>query len=201
MYTMASAQYNPNGPLTELEIKQRERARLTMMRIGIVSIVMLFAGLTSAYILRMGQKGWESIDMPTAFIISTILIILSSGTMYWAQLSARKSNKQGVVTGVLLTLLLGLGFAYTQFMGYGQLVAEGHFLVGSNPASSFLYFISGAHLAHMAGGLLSLIVTAARASRGKYTADSYTGLKLTAIYWHFLDILWVYLFVFLYLIR
>lgn len=183
------------------EEQNHKRARTTMMYIGIISIVMLFAGLTSAYVLRMGQRGWDSVELPTAFIISTILIVLSSGTMYWAQLSVRQNKNRNVVLALLYTLVLGLGFAYSQFDGYSQLVAEGHFLVGNNPASSFLYFISGAHLAHMAGGIISLIVTAIRAGSGKYSAENHLGLKLTAMYWHFLDILWVYLFAFLYLIR
>lgn len=198
MATVAST-FN-NKPASHEE-QNHKRARITMMYIGIISIVMLFAGLTSAYVLRMGQRGWESIDLPAAFIYSTILILLSSGTMYWAQYSVRQNNNRNVVLGLLFTLLLGLGFAYSQFDGYSQLVANGHFLVGNNPASSFLYFISGAHLAHMVGGLLSVLVTVIRAGSGKYSAENHLGLKLTATYWHFLDILWVYLFAFLYLIR
>jgi len=186
---------------TNIELLQRRRAKVTMMYVGIISIVMLFAGFTSGYILRMGQQGWQAIDPPPAFAISTVLIVLSSITMFWAQASVKKDQRSMVVLALILTLLLGLGFAYNQYVGFQQLYVDGNSFVSKNTASSWMNLLPFMHLLHLSGGLISLLVVIFRARKGAYTAQNYLGLRLSAIYWHFLDILWVYLFVFLYLIR
>lgn len=188
-------------PNADIELMQKRRAKVTMMWVGIVSIVMLFAGFTSGFILSMGRKDWVSVTLPPAFITSTIIIIISSLTMFAAQYAVKKGNKGGVVGGLLLTLALGIGFAISQYLGFKELFAQGHSFVSKNPADSWTNMIPFMHLLHVAGGLLALFVTFIQASRGKYTAENYLGLRLTAIYWHFLDILWLYLYVFLYLIR
>ncbi len=185
----------------DIELLQRRRAKVTMMYVGIISIIMLFAGFTSGYILRMGQAGWEAIDLPPAFTTSTIFIVLSSFTMFWAQVAVKKNQNGAVMLGLVLTLLLGIGFAINQYIGFQQLFAQGNSFVSRNTASSWMNLLPFMHLLHLAGGLLSLLVVIFRARKGAYTAENYLGLRLSAIYWHFLDILWVYLFVFLYLIR
>ncbi|UPT67581.1 MAG: cytochrome c oxidase subunit 3 [Sphingobacteriales bacterium JAD_PAG50586_3] len=190
-----------NNENSNIELMQRRRAKVTMMYIGIISIVMLFAGFTSGYILRMGMQGWEAIAPPPAFAISTVLIVLSSVTMFWAQYAVKKDQRQQVVIGLLLTLLLGLGFAYNQYVGFQQLYVDGNSFVSKNTASSWMNLLPFMHLLHLGGGLISLLVVLFKAQKGKYTAQNYLGLRLSAIYWHFLDILWVYLFVFLYLIH
>lgn len=184
-----------------IEQVQKERAKVTMMWIGIVAIVMLFAGLTSAYILRLGQKGWESIDIPTAFIISTMLIVISSGTMWFALNSIKQGNQGSFKMGMLATLLLGIGFVVSQFVGYSELRDTGHFFVGENPASAFMYAITFVHIAHLAGGLLFVFSVWFKGIRKGYTAQNYLPVRLCSIYWHFLDILWLYLLVFFYFIR
>jgi cytochrome c oxidase subunit 3 len=104
---------------------------------------------------------------------------------------------------MLLTLILGVGFVICQFMAWKALVAQGIFLggSGSNPAGSFLYVISGAHLAHITGGIIMLIYVCIKSFKEIYHSKNLLGLQLCSIFWHFLDLLWVYLFLFLYFAR
>ena len=114
---------------------------------------------------------------------------------------AKKQVKKGIspTSYIVLSLVLGLLFSCFQILGWGQLVSDGIFLTGakSHPAGSFLYVITLAHLIHVLGGLISLLVTTIKSAQVKYTKENYLGIELTSIYWHFLDVLWVYLFVFL----
>ncbi len=180
--------------------KDRRKAAKPLMYIGIVSIVMLFAGLTSAYIVRADNGNWLVFNLPDIAILSTAIIVTSSLTMLWAQRSVKKDNFRGVTAGLAVTLLLGLAFFYTQVEGWRQLTAQGIYFVGkySNASGSFLYLIALVHLAHMIGGLIALSVSLVKSILKKYSSQDYLGLELTAIYWHFLDLLWVYLFLFLY---
>lgn len=187
---------------SELTAARRKSAK-PMLWLGIVSIVMLFAGTTSAYVVRADNGNWLIFNLPGAFYLSTAVIITSSITLFMALRMAKKNNKAGTVIGVLLTFILGIVFTYTQFAGYSDLVGKGIVATGkyANAAGSFLYFITALHLLHLFGGLISLFVTLINSLRGKYSAGDTLGLELTSIYWHFLDILWVYLFLFLYYIR
>lgn len=187
---------------SELEAARKKTAK-PLLWLGIVSIVMLFAGTTSAYVVRADNGNWLIFNLPNAFYLSTAVIVTSSITLFMAYRMAKKSNKTGTVIGVLLTFILGLIFTYTQFAGYSELAGKGIVAMGkyANAAGSFLYFITALHLVHLFGGLLSLFVTLINSLRGKYSAGNTLGLELTSIYWHFLDILWVYLFLFLYYIR
>jgi cytochrome c oxidase subunit III len=170
-----------------------------LLYIGIVSICMIFAGLTSAYLVRSADPGWMHFELPPIFIISTLIIAASSLTLWWAYQSATKDNFSGVKTGMLLTLVLGIAFIISQFMAWGTLTEQGIFLGGasSNPSGSFLYVISGLHLAHLLGGILMLIYVCIKSFKGFYHSKNLLGLQLCSIYWHFLDLLWIYLFVFL----
>lgn len=191
-------------PGYKAELKEaRRKAAKPLLWVGIVSIVMLFAGLTSAYIVRADNGNWLIFNLPDMFYISTAVIITSSLTLFAALRMAKKNNYKGVIFGVLLTLILGLVFTYTQFQGWSQLTAKGIVFAGkySNASGSFLYVLTGLHLAHLFGGLISLLVTLVNSLRKQYNAENTLGLELCSIYWHFLDILWVYLFLFLYYIR
>jgi cytochrome c oxidase subunit 3 len=179
------------------EIKNKTHKPL--LYIGIISICMVFAGLTSAYLVRSSDPGWLKFELPSIFIISTGIIVLSSLTLLWAYQSAKKDNASGIRTGMLLTLLLGIAFTISQFMAWGQLVDQGIFIGGktSNPSGSFLYVISGLHLLHVVGGILMLIYVCIKSFRGFYHSKNLLGLQLCSIYWHFLDLLWIYLLLFL----
>ncbi len=187
---------------TELAAAKRKAAK-PLLWVGIISIVMLFGGLTSAYIVRADNGNWLLFDLPNAFYLSTAIIVSSSITLFMALQMARKNNKTATVVCVFLTFALGVAFTITQFAGWEELTQKNIVFAGkySNAAGSFLYALTGLHLAHLFGGLISLFVTLINTLRGKYTAGNTLGLELTSIYWHFLDVLWVYLFLFLYFIR
>jgi cytochrome c oxidase subunit 3 len=215
------------APLTEAEKIQRNAlAKRSLLWFGIVSIVMLFAGLTSAYLVRQGEGKWLQFAMPNLFLISTLIILVSSGTMQWAVISIKKNNVTAFRTALLLTIILGLGFVLFQYLAWKDLVAQGIYFVGKisdvtapttyiaagsetaaqagdagNVAASFLYVITGLHVAHLLGGILALLFVNVKALRGKYSSANYNGVRICATYWHFLDGLWVYLFVFLWYIR
>lgn len=173
-------------------------SRRVLLWIAIASIVMLFAGLTSGYIVRQAEGNWKVFELPTVFTISTAIILLSSITMHFAVRAAKSNDTPAIKTYLLVTLGLGFAFVFTQFLGWNELVKNGVFFVDkTTPSGSFFYVLSGLHLAHLAFGLIGLIVTSARAIRERYHSGDYEGISLCATYWHFLDGLWIYLFVFL----
>ena len=171
-----------------------------LLYVAIGSIIMLFAGLTSAYLVRQAEGNWQKFDLPQMFWVSTGLILLSSITMNWAIMAAKKNNYSTVTKASLITLVLGLGFMLTQFLGYRDLYSQGIFFSG-NPSASFLYVITGFHIAHLIGGLIALMVVSFKASRKAYHSKDIVGINNCAIYWHFLDGLWIYLFIFLLSVR
>jgi cytochrome c oxidase subunit 3 len=178
----------------------RQKTAKPLLYIGFVSIVMLFAGLTSAYVVRAGNGNWLVFQLPSIAILSTGVIVTSSLTMLMAQLAIKKNNYTLTSLGLFLTLALGITFFFTQYEGWKQLTAQEIFFVGkfSNASGSFLYLIALVHLFHMLGGLIALGVSLTKSLLKRYSAEDSLGLELTAIYWHFLDLLWVYLFLFLY---
>lgn len=187
---------------TELEAA-RQKASKPLLWVGIVSMVMLFAGLTSAYVVRADNGNWLIFNLPTVFYLSTAVIITSSITLFVALQMAKKNNTKGVIIGVLATFILGLVFTKMQFMGWSELTNKGIVFAGkyANAAGSFLYVLTGLHLLHLLGGLIALLITLKNSIKGKYNSNNTLGLELCSIYWHFLDILWVYLFLFLLYIR
>ncbi len=186
----------------EIRDAQRKTAK-PLLYIGIVSIVMLFAGLTSAYVVRADNGNWLVFQLPSIAIISTGIIVTSSLTMLLAQTAIKRDNYKLTSVALGLTLILGVAFFFTQWEAWKQLTAQGIFFVGkySNASGSFLYLIALVHLAHMLGGLMALTVSLTKSLLKKYSSADYLGIELTAIYWHFLDLLWVYLFLFLYFYR
>ncbi len=192
------------SPTVKAELKAaQEKAAKPLLWVGIVSMVMLFAGLTSAYVVRADNGNWLIFKMPTIFILSTAVIITSSLTIFLALKMAKQNNNKGVIISVLVTFILGLVFTKMQFMGWSELTNKGIVFAGkyANASGSFLYVLTGLHLLHLSGGLIALLVTLKNSVKGKYNAQNTLGLELCSIYWHFLDILWVYLFLFLYYIR
>jgi len=192
------------SPTYKSELKSaQQKASKPLLWVGILSIVMLFAGLTSAYVVRADNGNWLIFDLPNAFYLSTAVIITSSITLFFALQMAKKSNNKGTIVGLLATFILGLTFAYLQYVGWGELYSKNIVFAGktANASGSFLYLITFLHLLHLFAGLIALLVTFKNSIKGKYNATNTLGLELCSIYWHFLDILWVYLFLFLYYIR
>ncbi len=168
--------------------------------VGIGSILMMFAGLTSAYIVKRNQANWQTFDLPVAFWYSTAVIVLSSFTLMMAVSSFKKRlmSRYRILMGV--TLLLGSIFIVLQIVGFQQLWALGITLQG-NVSYSFLYVIVGLHAAHVVGGVIALIVMCLQAFRTSVRNYSVIPVELMNTYWHFVDILWIYLLVFLIMIK
>lgn len=176
-----------------------QRAHSTLLMFGIFSIVMLFAGLTSAYIVSKGSLGssWDVIKLPTIFLISTLLIF---GSTFSAWLAIKECIKDNVVVfkkWLLLTIILGFGFGICQFFGWTQLVNEGKYLSGNNVSASYIYVLTVTHLVHVLGGVIALLVIYFRALSNHYSGNNFHSVKLAIRFWHFLSFLWLYLFLFL----
>ena len=166
-----------------------------LLWIAMASMVMLFAGLTSAYIVRKNEGNWIDFSLPKMFTISTITIIISSFIIQYAVYAIKKNLLNQVKIAVVTTLVLGIVFVFMQFYAWTVMVNNGIHFVG-NPSGSFIYVLSGMHILHLAGGIISMIVISVKSILEKYSPKNYLGLQLGVIFWHFLDILWVYLFVF-----
>ena len=179
-----------------MELLVKNKTYKQLLWIGIGSIVMFFAGLTSAYIVRKAEGNWLEFDIPIWFTFSTITVIISSFSL-WFALKNIKQNKSATEF-LIATLLLGFIFTYSQIQGWKDLVSQGVYLTGegSNPSGSFLYVITLAHLFHLIGGILALFITTIKSKLNIYSKDNYLGIELISIYWHFIGLLWLYLFLF-----
>ncbi len=171
----------------------------SMLWLCIFGIIMLFSGLTSAYIIRSSGANWLKFQLPDMFFYSTFVIILSSGSIYMAQRGIKRGNVPSMIVFLSITFILGLIFSLLQFLGWKQLYSNGIVYGGkySNPAGSFIYVFTAVHLLHLLGGLIALTITFIKGIRKKYSAQNYLGIELISIYWHFLGVLWIYLFLFL----
>ncbi|EAS20503.1 heme-copper oxidase subunit III [Nonlabens mediterrranea] len=188
--------------MEEIELTHDEkiaRSKKQMMWFGIVSLIMMFAGLTSAYVVSRGRKDWVEIELPEEFFWSTGVILLSSLTLFLAKKSILNSNKSAATILTVITFILGSIFVFMQFAGFDSLVSEKIFLTGegSSVNASFIYVIVVAHLAHIAAGLIALLVMTIRMLQGKYSPTNILGFELGAVFWHFVDVLWIYLLLFL----
>ena len=189
--------------LTEQPEKVKsDRAKKMMLWFGIVSLIMAFAGWTSAYIVSSSREDWlTDFDLPTSFVWSTLVIIISSIT-YFLAVKATKSDKSKPATIFLLvTLGLGIAFIVLQFRGFSELMSQGYYFTGptSNITMSYIFLIAAVHIAHVVAGIISLLVVIANQLRNRYSSSEMVGLEIGATFWHFLDLLWVYLILFFYL--
>lgn len=184
------------------EQKVKEKAQRNLVFLSTFSIVMLFGGISSAYIVRHDGGAWFALNLPQEFWISSAVILLSSVTLIVSQW-AYGSDKKGMGNAMMAaTLLLGVTFAICQWLGWKTMVANGIFFStgegqGALISGSFIYALTGLHLAHLLGGLIALFITLIKGFMGKYSSANIHGVKLASIYWHFLDGLWIYLFLFL----
>ncbi|MDO6736232.1 cytochrome c oxidase subunit 3 [Wenyingzhuangia sp. 2_MG-2023] len=178
----------------------RKKAAKPMLWISLVSMTMMFAGLVSAYVISSNREDWVSFDLPTSLVISTVLIIISSFTIHAAVYFGKKENKNLTSLLLIITLGLGIGFVISQFNGFNELKASGLFFTGPKSliSSSMLMVIVGAHLLHIFAALIVLIVMLTKQLLGKYNNGNTLGLELGSIFWHFLDLLWIALFLFFY---
>ena len=166
----------------------------------IASATMIFAALTSAYIVRQSDGNWLVFDLPGSFWITSAIILISSGTMHWAYLAAKRDDLEATKIAISITTVLGLAFLVGQFIAWGDLVKRNVYFVG-NPSGSFVYVISGLHGLHIISGVIFLLVVLTATFRYRVHSKNLAQMEMCATYWHFLDALWLYLFVFLLLNR
>jgi cytochrome c oxidase subunit 3 len=166
------------------------------MWLFIVSIIMLFAAFTSAYLVRKAEGNWVEFKLPDLFYYSTGVLIASSIAMHAALIAAKKDQFNALRLSISITFVLGLLFLVMQYYGWAQLVEMNVYFVG-NPSGSFVYVFSGLHGLHLVSGLIVLLVALLAAFQLKINAKALTQIKICSTYWHFLDALWVYLFLFL----
>jgi cytochrome c oxidase subunit 3 len=171
-----------------------------MLWFGIVSLLMGFAGWTSAYIVSSSREDWSSdVALPQFFIYSTIVIIISSFCYMLAKNSIKEGQSRKGTLWLWITFALGIVFIVLQFSGFSEMVAQGYYFTGptSSIKMSYVFLIAMVHIVHVVAGMISLLVVLYNQSKGKYNTENYLGVTLGATFWHFLDLLWVYLVIFM----
>lgn len=185
------------------EINTMAKAKRQLMYWAFASILIFFGGLISYYLVMHRNSNWLQFELPNLFLISTAILLCSSFSLSYAQILVKKNNFSGVSLGIGITLVLGIVFVILQFKAWGQLFEQGIVFAGksANISGSILYVITFIHFLHLAGGLLALLFSFFKSLRKRYTADNFNGLSLVSLYWHFMDILWLMLFLFLFFNR
>jgi cytochrome c oxidase subunit 3 len=182
------------------EKEKYDRSKKMMLWFGIASLVMGFAGWTSAYIVSSAREDWlNTIELPSLFYVSTGLILISSLTYILAKKGVQQNKSQLTTILLIATMVLGVAFIFLQFKGFDQMLENGYRFTGptSSIKMSYVYLIAFVHIVHVVAGLISLSVVLFKQIKGKYTSEEYLGLSLGATFWHFLGILWVYLILFM----
>ncbi len=162
----------------------------------LVTVLMVFAALTSAYIVRQAEGNWLEYELPEIFWITSGIVLLSSVSVQAAYFAAKKDNFLGLRIWMVLTVLLGIAFLVGQWYSWVALVDREVFFVG-NPAGSFLYVFTGLHAVHLISGVIFLIIVLISTFRYKVHSQALITLEMATTYWHFLGGLWLYLFLFL----
>ena len=178
-------------------------AKKMMLLFSMLSIAMTFAGLTSAYIVSKSRPDWIiDFQLPSAFMLSTVFIVLSSLSILMAKKNVNKNNITETSFWLGITFLLSIFFVVSQFSGFDQLISKGYFFTGpeSTVTTSFLYVLAVLHLVHLFAGMIVLVVVIYNNQKNKYNINK-LGFELAVTFWHFLGFLWLYLFVFLYFFR
>ena len=163
--------------------------------VAIGSILMMFAGLTSAFIVKSNQTNWIAVGIPRVFWLSTAVIVISSLTIQMALRSFKQREMGHYRLLIGVTLLLGTAFVILQWLGFRDLWAQQITFKGAG-AGQFLYVIFGLHAIHVIGGVIALLVMFIKAFTGKIKLYSSVPVEVAAAYWHFVDLLWIYLLVF-----
>lgn len=187
------------------EQSKRRRAKKMMLWFGIVSLAMSFAGFTSAYVVSSKRADWlQDFELPQAFYISLVVILLSSLTVQLAKNAiTRENNKAGIVL-LFATFVLGIVFIVLQLQGFDQIIG----IFGYNPTGptsnityTYIFLIALVHILHVIAALIAVSVVFTRHLMGKYTSGNTLGVELATTFWHFVDFLWIYLFLFFYFVR
>jgi len=181
--------------------EKQNRVKKMMLWFGIISLIMSFAGLTSAFIVSSSREDWLSdFVLPSSFVYSTLIIFLSSIFLYSAKQALKKDQITTTTSLLIGTLVLGIAFIYSQILGFNQIIDSGYNFTGptSNITMSYVYIIAVVHIIHVLAGIICLIVVIINQLNKKYSSENTLGFDLASTFWHFVDVLWLYLFFFLY---
>lgn len=181
------------------DAEKKYRAKKMMLWFGIISLSMTFAGLTSAFIVSSSRPDWvDDFQLPTAFVWSTLVIILSSLSLIYAKRAIISEKRKEANAAIILTFILGLVFILLQFSGFKSITQEGYYFTGSesNVTASYIYLIAFLHVVHIASGMIVLLVVIYNHFKNKYKKGQMLGFELGATFWHFVDALWLFLFFF-----
>jgi cytochrome c oxidase subunit III len=187
----------------DIKIVEEARKPLSMnpkkfgLWLFMATVVMLFGAWTSAYIVKRGDMGWSEIVLPDLFFVNTGVILVSSVAMVWAVRAAKRGLAEQLKIAMGVTTILGVAFLVGQMMAFDQMVALHEHFTGGPVSHSFVYVLSGAHGLHVISGVVVLAIVLVAALRGRVRQDNMSTLEMCATYWHFLGVLWLYLFVFL----
>ena len=181
-----------------------DRSKKMMLWFGMISLTMSFLGITSGYIVSKERADWlTDFQIPEAFYISLFVILLSSITFYFAKKYViAQQKKQGMIF-LIITFLLGITFIILQFKGFSEIISSGYFFTGSESTitTSFIYLVVLLHLTHILAALISVLVVIYNHYKQRYTIGNTVGIEIAATFWHFVDVLWIYLFLFFYFVR
>ena len=181
-----------------------DRAKKMMLWFGIISMIMTFGGLTSAYVVSKTRPDWlTEFELPGAFFWSTLVIVLSSVTFIIAKQSILSGNRRNASAMLIGTLVLAVLFVVFQFNGFSEIIANGYYFTGSESSitTSFIYVLVLVHMVHLLAGIITLLVVIYNHFKQRYKKGQMLGIELGATFWHFVDLMWIYLFVFLYFFR
>ena len=181
-----------------------DRSKKMMLWFGMISLTMSFLGITSGYIVSKERADWlTDFQIPEAFYISLFVILLSSITFYFAKKYVIAQQRKKGMVFLIITFLLGTTFIILQFKGFSEIISSGYFFTGSESTitTSFIYLVVLLHLTHMLAALISVIVVIYNHYKQRYTIGNTVGIEIAATFWHFVDVLWIYLFLFFYFVR
>jgi cytochrome c oxidase subunit 3 len=191
--------------MTAQEEKERNaRSAKLLLLFAMGSMTMMFAAIISSHVISKAREDWlKDFQLPIPFYWSTAVIILCSVTFHLVKKAIQKDERTKTTVFLLTTLALGVLFVILQFKGFNEIIELGYNLTGPTQTitTTFLYFLAVLHLAHLAGGLISLLIIIYNHFKQKYNSSQTLGIELGAMYWHFLDFLWVCLFLFLYFFK
>ena len=159
----------------------------------LTAVIMLFAGLSSAYIVLRGVPTWQNIELPYLLWPNTAVLLLSSLALEISRRAIRRNDIRSMKRWLVVGGVLGFGFLAGQLAAWRQLVNAGVYLP-STQQSSFFYILTGLHGLHLLGGIVALGIVLAMALKDRLSAFHYEPLNLASTYWHVMDAIWIYLF-------
>ena len=180
------------------------RARKMMLWFGIISMTMTFAGLMSAYVVSKNRPDWlVDFELPIAFLWSTLVIGASSFSLFLSKKMILAGNRKNASAFLIGTLILAILFIVFQFYGFSEILSQGYWFTGaeSTVTTSFIYILVCVHLAHLIAGIIVLLVLIYNHFKQRYKAGQMLGFELAETFWHFVDVLWIFLILFFYFYR